>query len=137
MSTAVSHIEDHERAATSQEGRRSIQQIVSDLSRPVADRHIRTRKQGGSTLSYIEWATAANYLDHFAPGWSWQIISVAEHVSGLTVVHGALSIPAAEGVVTLTPKATATQSRTRLQWRSNVLQHSSDLGVICTSKTES
>ena len=90
---------EHEHAVPSQEGRRSIQQIVTDLSRPVAPRHIRTRKQGGAVLSYIEWHTAAQYLDHYAAGWSWQIVSIREH-GGLTVVHGALSIPATDGSVT-------------------------------------
>lgn len=83
-----------------QGGWRSITAIVADLSKPVAPRHIRQRKQGTSTLSYIEWHTAAQYLDHYAPGWSWQIVSITEQVGGLTVVHGALSIPAADGVVT-------------------------------------
>ena len=98
---------DH--ATPSQEGRRSeveidtrrsISAIVSDLSKPVAPRHIRTRKQGTSTLSYIEWHTAAQYLDHYAAGWSWQIISIAELVGGLTVVHGALTIPSSDGLIT-------------------------------------
>jgi hypothetical protein len=97
QSNNITLIEEH--AAPSQEGRRSIQQIVTDLSRPVAPRHIRTRKQGGATLSYISWDTAANYLDYFAPGWCWQIVSIREH-GGLTVVHGALSIPATDGSVT-------------------------------------
>lgn len=61
------------------EGRRLIAAIVADLSKPVAARHIRTRKQGGSTLSYIEWHVACNYLDHFAPGWCWEIVSITEH----------------------------------------------------------
>ena len=90
-------IEQH--AAPSQEGRRPIGQIVSDLSKPVAPRHIRQRKQGGSTLSYIEWHTAAQYLDHYAPGWCWEIVSISSQ-GGLTVVHGALTVQAADCRVT-------------------------------------
>ena len=86
-------------AAPSQEGRRTIAEIVADLTRPVAPRHVRTRKQGTAVLSYIEWHTCASYLDHFAPGWSWSIESITEH-GGLTIIHGALSIPASDGVVT-------------------------------------
>ena len=97
MTTAVSRIDEH--AAPSSEGRRPIAAIVADLSKPVAPRHLRTRKQGGNTISFIEWHVACNYLDHFAPGWSWEIVSISEH-GGLTVVHGALSIPASDGVVT-------------------------------------
>ena len=115
MSNAVSRIERaggsiSEPPATSQLGservpsavpieNRTIGQIVSDLSRPVAPRHIRTRKQGNSTLSYLEWHVVCSYLDLYAPGWSWEIISVTEQPSGLSVIHGALSIPAADGVV--------------------------------------
>jgi hypothetical protein len=80
------------------EGRRPIAAIIADLSKPVAPRHIRQRKQGGSTISYIEWHTACNYLDHVTPGWSWEIVTISEH-GGLTVVQRALSIPAADGVV--------------------------------------
>ena len=87
-----------EHSAPSPEGR-SIADIVRNLSQPIAPRHLRTRKQGGSTITFIEWHVACNYLDHFAPGWSWEIVSISEH-GGLTVVHGALSIPAADGVVT-------------------------------------
>ena len=78
---------------------RPIKEIVADLSKPVAARHIKTRKQGGSELSYIEWHVAASYLDHYAPGWSWQILSIQE-IGKLVVVHGRLSIPATEGLVT-------------------------------------
>ena len=114
MSNAVSRIKVNnvhgdQHAAPSQEGvaivdnihnrQRPIGQIVSDLSRPVAPRHIRQRKQGGSTISYISWDTAANYLDHFAPGWSWEIVSISSH-GGLTVIHGALSIVSSDGLVT-------------------------------------
>ena len=77
---------------------RRIQDIVSDLSTPVADHHIKHRKQGGANLSYIEWHTACNYLDEIAPGWGWEIVTIADY-SGITVVHGALSIPTADGVV--------------------------------------
>ena len=115
MSNAVSRIERaggsiSEPPATSQLGservpsavpieNRTIGQIVSDLSRPVAPRHIRQRKQGGSTLSYIEWHTAAQYLDHYAPGWCWEIVSISSQ-GGLTVVHGALTVQAADCRVT-------------------------------------
>jgi DNA repair RAD52-like protein 1, mitochondrial len=94
--TTVARIEEH--SAPSHEARKTIAAIVADLSKPVAPRHIRTRKQGGSTLSYIEWHVACNYLDHYAPGWSWQIVSILEQCN-MTVVHGSLTIPASDGVV--------------------------------------
>lgn len=78
---------------------RSIQEIVTDLSKPVADRHLKTRKQGGAELTYIEWHTAVKYLDHMAPGWSYAIKSVSL-VGKLITVVAAISIPCAEGTVT-------------------------------------
>jgi hypothetical protein len=98
MTTAISRIEQHAAPSVdSTEGRRPIAQIVSDLSRPVSQRHIRQRKQGGATLSYIEWFQACNYLDHFAPGWQWSILSVSE-IGGMICIHGRLTITASDGI---------------------------------------
>ncbi len=81
------------------EGPRSIRDIIAELSRPVAARHLKTRKQGGAELSYIEWHTAVKYLDLFAPGWSYHVKSVAL-VGSLVTVIASISIPCLEGVVT-------------------------------------
>jgi len=81
------------------DGPRSIREIVADLSKPLAARHLKTRKQGGSTLTYIEWHTAVKYLDLFAPGWSYHV-SVVQLVGNLVTVVASISIPCAEGVVT-------------------------------------
>ncbi len=42
---------------------RSITAIIAALSKPLAQRHLKTRKQGGHELTYIEWHTAVKYLD--------------------------------------------------------------------------
>lgn len=78
---------------------RSITEIIADLSKPVAERHLKTRKQGGATLSYIEWHVAVKYLDLFASGWSYSVRSV-QLVGNLVVVVASISIPCTEGVVT-------------------------------------
>src|SRR5262245_56846943 len=78
---------------------RPIAEIISDLKKPVAERHLKTRKQGGSMLSYIEWHTAVKYLDLFAPGWSYHVRSV-QLVGNLVTVIASISIPCAEGIVT-------------------------------------
>jgi hypothetical protein len=78
---------------------RSIIAIVTDLSKPLAQRHLKTRKQGGHDLTYIEWHTAVKYLDHFAPGWSYAVKSVSQ-VGNLVTVVASISIPCLEGVVT-------------------------------------
>jgi len=80
-------------------GPRSIRDIIADLSKPIAQRHLRTRRQGGTELTYIEWHTAVKYLDLFAPGWSYAVKSVAL-VGNLVTVIASISIPCAEGIVT-------------------------------------
>jgi hypothetical protein len=81
------------------DGPRSIKDIVRDLAAPLAARHLKTRKQGGHELTYIEWHTAVKYLDHFAPGWSYGVKAV-QLVGSLVTVIASISIPCLEGVVT-------------------------------------
>ena len=78
---------------------RSIREIIADLSKTVAARHLKTRRQGGTEITYIEWHTAVKYLDLFAPGWSYAVKSVSQ-VGSLVTVIASISIPCAEGVVT-------------------------------------
>jgi hypothetical protein len=80
-------------------GPRSIKDIIADLSKPLAKRHLKTRRQGGAELTYIEWHTAVKYLDLYAPGWSYQVRSV-QLIGSLVTVVAAISIPCVEGVVT-------------------------------------
>jgi hypothetical protein len=77
----------------------SIREIIADLSKPLAQRHLKTRRQGGHDLVYLEWHTAVKYLDLFAPGWSYAVKNVAL-VGNLVTVVAAISIPCLEGVVT-------------------------------------
>jgi hypothetical protein len=48
---------------------RSTAETLADLSRPIDPRHLKTRKQGGVTLTYCSWNTIAKHLHHRAPGW--------------------------------------------------------------------
>ena len=79
-------------------GPRSIKDIIADLSRPVAARHIKQRQQGGRTLDYLPWYQAVRYLDHYAPGWRYEIRSVAQ-VGDNLVMTVRITIPCAEGEV--------------------------------------
>ena len=79
-------------------GLRSIREIVKDLTKPVAKRHLRTRKQGGKELTYIAWHDAVKYLDHFAPGWCYEVRSM-NSVGGKLIMVIRLSILCAEGIV--------------------------------------
>lgn len=79
-------------------GLRSIRDIVKDLSKPVAKRHLRTRKQGGKELTYIAWHDAVKYLDHYAPGWCYEVRRI-DSIGGKIILTIRLSIPALEGVI--------------------------------------
>ena len=70
-------------------------ETLADLSRPIDPRHLKTRKQGSTTLTYCPWNTIARHLHHRAPGWCWEVQSVQE-VGGAVVVTGRLSIPTAD-----------------------------------------
>ncbi len=77
---------------------RSIQAVIADLKKPVAAKHLSQRKQGGQSLSYIAWYNAVKYLDHFAAGWSYNVVSV-QTIGENCVLTVRLSIPCVEGVV--------------------------------------
>ena len=77
---------------------RSIRDIVKDLSKPVAKRHLRKRKQGGKEILYIACHDAIKYLDHYASGWNYEIRSI-ESLGGKLILTVRLSIPCLEGIV--------------------------------------
>lgn len=77
---------------------RSIRDIVKDLSKPVAKRHLRSRKQGGKEITYIAWHDAVKYLDHYAPGWNYEVRSI-DSIAGKLILTVRLSVPCLEGIV--------------------------------------
>ncbi len=77
---------------------RSIRDIVADLTKPVAKRHLRKRKQGGKEIAYIAWHDAIKYLDHFAPGWNYEVREI-NSIGGKLILTVRLSVLCAEGVV--------------------------------------
>lgn len=77
---------------------RSIRDIVKDLSKPIAQKHLRKRRQGGKEITYLSWHDAVKYLDHFAPGWCYEIRSI-ESVAGKLIMIVRLSVSCAEGLV--------------------------------------
>ena len=79
-------------------GLRSFKDIVSDLSKPVAARHLKQRQQGGRTLDYLPWYSAVRYLDLYAPGWRYEIRSVNQVGENL-VMTVRISVPCLEGEV--------------------------------------
>ncbi len=101
MAEAVKTLEEFEDAAEFTEnktGLRSIRDIITDLSKPVAKRHLRSRKQGGKEIQYISWHDAVKYLDHYAPGWNYEIRNI-QNIAGKLILTVRLSVPCAEGIV--------------------------------------
>jgi hypothetical protein len=92
---------------------RSIREIVKDLSKPVAKRHLRSRKQGGKEIQYIAWHDAVKYLDHYAPGWSYEIRSI-NSVGGKLIMIVRLCVSCAEGIVYR--EATGQEDETTDSW---------------------
>lgn len=79
-------------------GLRSIREIVKDLSKPIAQKHLRKRRQGGKEILYLAWHDAVKYLDHYAPGWCYEVRSI-DSISGKLILTIRLSVPCLEGNV--------------------------------------
>ena len=78
---------------------RSINDIITDLSKPIKARHLRQKRRGGQVLDFIPWYHAVKYLDLHAPGWSYAVRSVTWNNEGRLVLTVRLSIPCLEGMV--------------------------------------
>ena len=79
-------------------GMRSIREIVKDLSKPIAQKHLRKRRQGGKEINYLAWHDAVKYLDHYAPGWCYEVRRI-DSIAGKLILTVRLSIPCLEGIV--------------------------------------
>jgi hypothetical protein len=83
--------------------RRPIRDIIEDLSRPIAEKHLKQKQKGKGQaaifLDFIPWYHAIKYLDWFAPGWGYQIHSVTP-LNSQCVITVSITIPAAEGDIT-------------------------------------
>ena len=77
---------------------RPLADIMADLSKPIAAQHLKQKKKGGATLTYIPWYYAVRYLDYYAPGWCSEVRSITWQNDRI-VVTVRLSIPTAEGLV--------------------------------------
>lgn len=51
-------------------GERTLHDVITDLSRPIPDRLLKTKKKGGREITIFTWLTAQRFLDLMAPGWS-------------------------------------------------------------------
>jgi hypothetical protein len=78
---------------------RSINEIITDLSKPIKTRHLKQKTRGGQVLDFIPWYHAVKYLDLHAPGWSYEVRSTVWNTEGRLVLTVRLSIPCLEGLV--------------------------------------
>jgi hypothetical protein len=86
--------------------KRAIADILADLAKPVPDRFLDTRQQGGATLTYIPWYTVAKLLDYYAPGWEGTVTQMHTTRDRIFVIYR-LTIHAQEG--RFTREATGTE----------------------------
>ena len=86
---------DNQTSETSN-GLRSIKDIIKDLSKPVAKRHLGKRKQGGKEIPFISWDTAVRYMDYLAGVWNYQIMRV-DNIAGKVILTVRVSILSKEG----------------------------------------
>lgn len=77
---------------------RALAEILADLKKPPAQKHLRTKKKGGTELTFIPWYFVIQYLDLYAPGWCYEIRSVTE-IKNQVVLVVRLTIPTADGLV--------------------------------------
>ncbi len=79
-------------------GFRSIKDICADLKKPIAQKHLRKRRQGGKEITYLAWHDAVKYLDHYASGWNYEIRRI-DSIAGKVILTVRISIPCLEGIV--------------------------------------
>jgi hypothetical protein len=77
---------------------RPLAEIIADLSKPLPSPYLKVKVLKGQKITFISWQTAVRALDHYAPGWSSEVRSVAQ-LGTRAVVVVRLTIPCAEGFV--------------------------------------
>ena len=77
---------------------RTLSEIEADLRKPIPDKLIKTRKQGGTTIRYISWNDAVKIMSYYASGWSSEITRV-DSIGGKLVITTKVSIPTKDGIV--------------------------------------
>lgn len=77
---------------------RTITEIITDFSKPVPARLLKTKTVGGQKIKYIPWFVAVKFLDLYAPGWSYEIRHIVG-IGGKLIIVARISIICAEGIV--------------------------------------
>ena len=67
---------------------RTLAEIISDLSKPLPNRFLSHRKQGGKNLTYISWHDANKLMDYFTGGgWEGCVTNIHSTDSEVYVVY--------------------------------------------------
>lgn len=71
--------------------------IIHQLSKPLPESMLSSRKQGNKQILFIPWYRVVKILNKYAPGWEWSITSLQTTPDRLFLI-GRLSIPTADGI---------------------------------------
>lgn len=77
-------------------GKRTIQEIIADLSKPLPARHLKTKTLKNTQITFIEWHTAVKLLDFYAPGWCYEVRNIYQVGTQLVCV-ARITINASDG----------------------------------------
>lgn len=95
-------IEDKKAAAAAAQplpaSKRSIVDIVADLSKPIPARLLKSKTVGGQSIKYLPWHKATKFLDLYAAGWSYSVQTILS-IAGKLIIVTRITIPCLEGEV--------------------------------------
>lgn len=91
---------------------RKLADILADLKKPPARKHLSTKKQGGSSITFMSWYYICDYLDLYAPGWEWEVEVTVGHERIFAVGH--LTLHGSDGAITR--HATGTEKLDKDGW---------------------
>lgn len=87
---------------------RPISEILADLSKPIPNKYLDSRKQGGTNLTYLPWYNAVKLLDRCTGGhWDYSITQI-HTTSDRLILTARITIHAVEG--NFTREATGTET---------------------------
>lgn len=76
---------------------RPIAEILADLSKPIPNKYLDSRKQGGANLTYLPWYNAVKLLDRCTGGhWDYAITNI-HTTNDRLILTARISIHAQEG----------------------------------------
>lgn len=92
--------QDEHRKAPNNPGEWTLAQIQFMLKRPLPESYLASKPVGKGNnkrqVFFIPWHRANNILDKYAPGWTWEIVTM-QATGDRLFVTGRLTIPTAEG----------------------------------------